>query len=129
MVFGVGGVGLNVLQALKVQGASTIVGVDTEPKKEALARQFGATHFLDGRAEDIVNQIAALRPYSDSQVREKAAIALGASGDERAISALTKAMKDSDSQVREKAIAGLVLLGIRPSTSLRAAPSHVEGRK
>ena len=46
-----------------------IVAVDTEPKKEALARQFGATHFLDGKATDIVEQIAAIRPYSDSQVR------------------------------------------------------------
>ena len=69
VVFGVGGVGLNVLQALKVQGASTIIAVDTEPKKEVLARQFGATHFLDGKAEDIVEQIAAIRPYSDTQVR------------------------------------------------------------
>ena len=50
---------------------------------------------------------------SDAQVREKAAIALGASGDARAVGALTKAMKDPDSQVREKAVAGLVLLGLR----------------
>ena len=49
----------------------------------------------------------------DAQVREKAAIALGASGDARAIGALQKAMRDPDSQVREKAVAGLVLLGLR----------------
>jgi HEAT repeat protein len=49
----------------------------------------------------------------DGQVREKAAIALGASGDARAASALTKATTDPDPQVREKAVAGLVLLGVR----------------
>jgi S-(hydroxymethyl)glutathione dehydrogenase/alcohol dehydrogenase len=68
-VFGVGGVGLNVIQALKVQGASTIIAIDTEPKKEALARQFGATHFLNGKDDDIVDQIAAIRPFSDTQNR------------------------------------------------------------
>ena len=44
---------------------------------------------------------------------QKAAIALGASGDDRAVAALTKAARDPDSQVREKAVAGLVLLGLR----------------
>lgn len=69
VVFGVGGVGLNTIQALKVQGASTIIAVDTEPKKEALARQFGATHFLDGSREDIVDAIVAIRPYNDQTPR------------------------------------------------------------
>ncbi len=68
-VFGAGGVGLNVIQALKVQGASTIIAVDTEPAKEALARQFGATHFLDGRSENIVEQIVALVPYDENTAR------------------------------------------------------------
>ncbi len=36
-VFGVGGVGLNVIQALKVQGATTIIAIDTVPEKEVLA--------------------------------------------------------------------------------------------
>lgn len=68
-VFGVGGVGLNVIQALKVQGASTIIAIDTVPEKEALAKQFGATHFLDGKSEDIVEQIVALAPFSDDALR------------------------------------------------------------
>ena len=46
----------------------------------------------------------------DSQVREKAAIALGTSGDPRAGAALERALQDPDSQVREKAVTGLVLL-------------------
>jgi Zn-dependent alcohol dehydrogenase len=69
VVFGVGGVGLNSIQALKVQGATTIIAVDTEPKKEALARQFGATHFLDGKRDDIVDAITAISPYNADMPR------------------------------------------------------------
>ena len=46
-VFGVGGVGLNVIQALRLSAASRIIAVDTMASKESLARQFGATHFVD----------------------------------------------------------------------------------
>jgi Zn-dependent alcohol dehydrogenase len=68
-VFGVGGVGLNTIQALKVQGATTIIAIDTVAAKEALARQFGATHFLDGRREDIVTAIAEICPHSADMQR------------------------------------------------------------
>ena len=64
-VFGVGGVGLNVIQALRVKGASTIIAVDTVPEKEGLARRFGATHFVDGRRDDVVDAIGDIRPHSD----------------------------------------------------------------
>ena len=46
VVIGTGGIGLNVLQGARIAGASTIVAVDSNPAKEAVARQFGATHFL-----------------------------------------------------------------------------------
>ena len=69
VVFGVGGVGLNCIQALKVQGASTIIAVDTLSEKEPLARQFGATHFLDGRRDDIVEAIIGILPYRDDMPR------------------------------------------------------------
>jgi S-(hydroxymethyl)glutathione dehydrogenase/alcohol dehydrogenase len=69
VVFGVGGVGLNVIQALKVQGATTIIAVDTVPEKEDLARRFGATHFLDGHREDIVQAVGEIRPASEKAVR------------------------------------------------------------
>ena len=50
-VFGVGGVGLNVIQALKVKGAPAHHRRrHRAPTRKALARQFGATHFLDGHA-------------------------------------------------------------------------------
>jgi Zn-dependent alcohol dehydrogenase len=69
VVFGVGGVGLNVLQALRVRGADTIIAVDTVPAKEELARRFGATHFLDGTRDDLVDAVGAIRPASDKAPR------------------------------------------------------------
>nr|HEX4315623.1 S-(hydroxymethyl)glutathione dehydrogenase/class III alcohol dehydrogenase [Kofleriaceae bacterium] len=47
VVFGLGGIGLNVIQGLKLVGADQIVGVDINPTREALARSFGATHFVN----------------------------------------------------------------------------------
>lgn len=47
-VFGVGGIGLNVIQGARIAGAGTIVAVDLLPEKEELARRFGATHFVAG---------------------------------------------------------------------------------
>jgi len=47
VVFGLGGIGLNVIQGLKMVGANMIVGVDTNPAREAMARQFGMTHFVN----------------------------------------------------------------------------------
>ncbi|WP_369235310.1 Zn-dependent alcohol dehydrogenase [Streptomyces sp. R21] len=46
LVIGTGGIGLNVIQGARIAGALTIVAVDSNPAKEAVARQFGATHFL-----------------------------------------------------------------------------------
>src|SRR6202161_53594 len=51
-VFGVGGVGLNVIQGLRISGATRIVAVDTVAAKETLGREFGATHFVDASAGD-----------------------------------------------------------------------------
>jgi len=47
VVFGLGGIGLNVIQGLKMIGAKQIVGVDLNPEREAIARQFGMTHFVN----------------------------------------------------------------------------------
>ena len=51
-VYGIGGIGLNVIQAARIAGASTIVAVDTNPAKEDVARQFGATRFVNPAAGD-----------------------------------------------------------------------------
>jgi S-(hydroxymethyl)glutathione dehydrogenase/alcohol dehydrogenase len=47
VVFGLGGIGLNVVQGAKLAGAGLIVGVDLNPRREALARRFGLTHFVN----------------------------------------------------------------------------------
>ncbi|MBL8704398.1 MAG: S-(hydroxymethyl)glutathione dehydrogenase/class III alcohol dehydrogenase [Rhodospirillales bacterium] len=47
VVFGLGGIGLNVIQGAKMVGADKIVGVDTNPNKRAMAEKFGMTHFLN----------------------------------------------------------------------------------
>lgn len=47
VVFGLGGVGLNVVQGLRLIGAKQIVGVDLNPAREAMARKFGMTHFVN----------------------------------------------------------------------------------
>ena len=47
VVFGLGGIGLNVIQGAKMIGADMIVGVDINPAREALARAFGMTHFVN----------------------------------------------------------------------------------
>jgi S-(hydroxymethyl)glutathione dehydrogenase/alcohol dehydrogenase len=46
VVFGLGGIGLNVVQGAKLAGADKIIGVDTNPARESLARNFGLTHFV-----------------------------------------------------------------------------------
>ncbi|HUO02559.1 MAG TPA: S-(hydroxymethyl)glutathione dehydrogenase/class III alcohol dehydrogenase [Rhizomicrobium sp.] len=47
VVFGLGGIGLNVVQGARLAGANMIAGVDLNPKREPLARQFGLTHFVN----------------------------------------------------------------------------------
>ena len=47
VVFGLGGIGLNVIQGLRLVGADIIVGVDLNPSKRVLAERFGMTHFVN----------------------------------------------------------------------------------
>ena len=47
VVFGLGGIGLNVIQGCRMVGANMIVGVDINPKKRALAEKMGMTHFVN----------------------------------------------------------------------------------
>jgi len=47
VVFGLGGIGLNVIQGARIAGADKIVGVDLNAKKKPLAEQFGMTHFVN----------------------------------------------------------------------------------
>lgn len=52
VVFGLGGIGLNVVQGLRLAGADIIAGVDTNPSKRSLAEQFGMTHFVNPKEID-----------------------------------------------------------------------------
>ena len=49
VVFGLGGIGLNVVQGARMVGADKIVGVDINPARQPLAEKFGMTHFVDPR--------------------------------------------------------------------------------
>ena len=49
VVFGLGGIGLNVVQACRLVGADKIIGVDINPGREAMARTLGLTHFVNPR--------------------------------------------------------------------------------
>jgi S-(hydroxymethyl)glutathione dehydrogenase/alcohol dehydrogenase len=47
VVFGLGGIGLNVIQGARLAGANKIIGVDINPARKSLAEQFGMTHFVN----------------------------------------------------------------------------------
>ncbi len=57
VVFGLGGIGLNVIQGARLVGADMIVGVDINPKKRALAEKFGMTHFVN--PDDVEGDLVA----------------------------------------------------------------------
>jgi S-(hydroxymethyl)glutathione dehydrogenase / alcohol dehydrogenase len=52
VVFGLGGIGLNVVQAARMVGANKIIGVDLNPMKQALATKLGMTHFVNPKEVD-----------------------------------------------------------------------------
>ncbi|WP_028794756.1 S-(hydroxymethyl)glutathione dehydrogenase/class III alcohol dehydrogenase [Thalassobaculum salexigens] len=62
VVFGLGGIGLNVIQGAKMVGANMIVGVDLNPARKALGEQFGMTHFVNPKEidGDIVGHLVEL---------------------------------------------------------------------
>ncbi|HEU4959757.1 MAG TPA: S-(hydroxymethyl)glutathione dehydrogenase/class III alcohol dehydrogenase [Sphingomonas sp.] len=63
VVFGLGGIGLNVIQGAKMAGAARIIGVDINPDREDWGRRFGMTHFLNTRGmkrEEIIARILEL---------------------------------------------------------------------
>src|SRR5881392_1856439 len=62
VVFGLGGIGLNVIQGARLVGANRIVGIDVNPAREALARKFGLTHFVNPKEikGDLVGHLVEL---------------------------------------------------------------------
>jgi S-(hydroxymethyl)glutathione dehydrogenase/alcohol dehydrogenase len=62
VVFGLGGIGLNIIQGARMAGATTIIGVDINDAKGAMARQLGATHFVNPKTVegDLVGHLTEL---------------------------------------------------------------------
>ena len=62
VVFGLGGIGLNVIQGARLAGANMIVGVDINPARKKLAEKFGMTHFVNPKEVqgDLVPYLVAL---------------------------------------------------------------------
>ena len=65
VVFGLGGIGLNVIQGARIVGANRIVGVDINPDKEEWGSKFGMTDFIDARGKDRVQTIEAIGAITD----------------------------------------------------------------
>jgi len=61
VVFGLGGIGLNVIQGAKMVGADRIIGVDLNPAREKMAREFGMTDFINPKdVDNVVDTIVQL---------------------------------------------------------------------
>ena len=63
VVFGLGGIGLNVIQGARMVGADVIVGVDINPDREEWGRKFGMTHFINGKGksrDEVIAEVLAL---------------------------------------------------------------------
>jgi S-(hydroxymethyl)glutathione dehydrogenase/alcohol dehydrogenase len=63
VVFGLGGIGLNVIQGARIVGADKIIGVDINPAREAMARKFGMTDFIN--ASEVENVVDAILQLTD----------------------------------------------------------------
>ena len=70
VVFGLGGIGLNVIQGLKLAGADMIIGVDLNPERKAWGERFGMTHFVNASevGADIVPYIVNLTKKGADQI-------------------------------------------------------------
>ena len=70
IVFGLGGIGLNVIQGLRLVGADMIIGVDTNSGKESWGRKFGMTHFVNPKTlgGDLVSHLVNMTKRGDDQI-------------------------------------------------------------
>jgi S-(hydroxymethyl)glutathione dehydrogenase/alcohol dehydrogenase len=70
IVFGLGGIGLNVLQGLKLAGADMIIGVDIKPDRKAWGERFGMTHFVNSKeiGKDLVPHLVNMTKSGTDQI-------------------------------------------------------------
>ena len=106
-VFGAGGIGLNIIQGAAIAGAEKIIAVDILPNKLEFARQFGATHTINGSTANAVEQIRAL---TDGKGVEYAFEAIG----------LPATMRQAYDSLRKRGMA--VVVGVTPMTAEVSVP-------
>ncbi|MBU3029080.1 S-(hydroxymethyl)glutathione dehydrogenase/class III alcohol dehydrogenase [Paracoccus marinaquae] len=69
VVFGLGGIGLNVLQGLRLAGADMIIGVDLNDDRQEMATRFGMTHFINPtKVENVVQEIVEMTKTPFDQI-------------------------------------------------------------
>ena len=69
VVFGLGGIGLNVIQGLRLAGADMIIGVDLNDDKKPMAERFGMTHFVNPKnVENVVQEIVNMTKTPFDQI-------------------------------------------------------------
>ena len=70
IVFGLGGIGLNVIQGLRLVGADMIIGVDVNPAKKAWGEKFGMTHFVNPKdvGADLVAHLVNMTKRGADQI-------------------------------------------------------------
>jgi aryl-alcohol dehydrogenase len=89
VITGCGAVGLSAVMAAKIAGATTIVAVDVLEKRLATARSLGATHTVNGAADDVAEQLLAITGGAD--------FAIDTTGNERAIVSAARAVRPGGS--------------------------------
>lgn len=109
-VFGLGGIGLNVVQGAQIAGASRIIGIDLNPAKEVIAREFGATDFLDASRIGVKNVPEAILDLTVGGVD----FAFESVGD-------TKVMTDAFASLNPH-WGHLVIVGVAPSSKTLNLP-------
>jgi S-(hydroxymethyl)glutathione dehydrogenase/alcohol dehydrogenase len=69
-VFGLGGIGLNVIQGLKLAGADMIIGVDINPARKEWGERFGMTHFVNAKelGKDLVPHLVNMTKVGEDQI-------------------------------------------------------------
>ena len=70
VVFGLGGIGLNVIQGAKLVGADKIVGIDINPAKRAMAEAFGMTHFINPAEIGFDKVVQAIQKVWAAQIKD-----------------------------------------------------------
>jgi len=70
IVFGLGGIGLNVVQGLRLAGADMIIGVDLNPERKAWGEKFGMTHFVNAAeaGKDLVPHLVNMTKTPADQI-------------------------------------------------------------